>query len=144
MNPFQGREFACPEEPVMPAILRGDPWTARRIRNNCLRQHCHALATTFRRHEFTSLKADCARVFLMLETRSRVFTEIHPTELAVVAGVARLGAYSDQWLREPEDWRPVADADARTQWADLLRHLLARYPVPSFLDYAWEIRGTLQ
>jgi hypothetical protein len=85
----------------MPTILRGEAWTARRIRNICLRpQHCHALVTTFRRHEFTSLKADCARVLLVLETRSRVLTEIHPTELAVVAGVARLSTYSDQWLRQ--------------------------------------------
>jgi hypothetical protein len=144
MNPHHGREFARPQEPVMPAILRGDAWRARRIRANCLRQHCHALATTFRRRKFTSLKADCARVFFVLETRSRVLTEIHPTELAIVAGVARLGAYSDQWLRQPEVWWPDPNADARAQWADLLRHLLARYAVPSFLDHAWEIPGTLQ
>jgi hypothetical protein len=68
-------------------ILRGDAWKARRIQNNCLRQHCHALATTFRRHEFMSLRAVCSRVFLSLETRSSVLTEIHPTELAVVACV---------------------------------------------------------
>ena len=102
-----------------------------------------SLATTFR-GQFTSLRAVCASVFLVLETRSKVLTEIHPTELAIVAGVARLGAYSDGWLRQPEDWRPDAKADARAQWADLLRHLLAEYPVPPFLDHAWEVFGTLQ
>jgi hypothetical protein len=144
MNPYHGRALTRPEEPLTPVILRDDAWTARRIRNNCLRQHCHVLATTFRRSEFVSLRAICARVFLVLETRSHVVTEIHPTELAVVAGVARLGFYSTQWLRQPEDWQPDANADGRSQWADLLRHLLARYPVPLFLDAAWEIHGTLE
>ncbi|MHA3770504.1 PcfJ domain-containing protein [Verrucomicrobiota bacterium sgz303538] len=144
MNPYHGREFARPQEPITPVILRGDAWKARRIQNNCLRQHCHALATTFRRHEFTPLRAVCARILFVLETRSKVLTDIHPTELAVVAGVARLGAYADQWLRQPEDWWPDAGVDARSQWADLLRHLLSRYPVPAFLDYVWLTKGTLE
>lgn len=143
MNPHHGREFACPQVPVMPVILRGGAWTARRIRNNCLRQHCHVLATTFRRADVASLKPVCARVFHVLETRSRILTEIHPTELAVVAAVVRLGAYEDQWLRQPEDWRPEPNADAQAQWAALLRHLLARYPVPTFLDAVWELKGAL-
>src|SRR4051794_22597104 len=117
MNPYHGREFARPQEPITPVILRGDAWKARRIQSNCLRQHCHVLATTFRRNEFTSLRAICARVFLVLETRSKVLTHIQPIELSVVAGVARLGAYAGQWLRQPEDWRPDGDADARSQWA---------------------------
>src|SRR4029434_4160896 len=105
MNPYHGRALARPEEPLTPAILRNDAWTARCIRNNCLRQHCHVLATTFRRREFASLRAVCARVLLVLETRSRVLTEIHPTELAVVAGVARLCFYFAPW-RRPTRGRP--------------------------------------
>ncbi|MDB6118076.1 MAG: hypothetical protein JWO08_1857 [Verrucomicrobiaceae bacterium] len=127
----------------MPVILRGGAWTARHIRNNCLRQHCHVLATTFRKKDLASSKAVCARIFIVLETRSRILTHIHPNELAVVAGVVRLGAYESQWLRQPEDWTPEPDADACAQWAGLLRHLLARYPVPSFLDTAWEMAGAL-
>src|SRR5262245_37762009 len=118
MNPHHGRDLARPQEPVMPVILRGGAWTARRIRNNCLRQHCHVLATTFRRLERVALKTVCARALFVLETRSRILTELHPTELCVVAGTARLATYAPQWLRPPEDWWPDPRADARAQWAD--------------------------
>lgn len=83
------------------------------------------------------------RIFTVMETRSRVLHEIHPNEIAVVSAVARLGAYADCWLREPEDWRPRVEDDARAQWAHLLRHLLARYEVPGFLDSAWLVKGSL-
>jgi hypothetical protein len=89
------------------------------------------------------LKAVCAPVFHILETRSRVFTDLHPTEFNAVPAVVRLAAYAHRWLRSPADWQPDADADARRQWADFLRHLLARYPVPPFLDAAWERWGPL-
>ena len=127
----------------MPVILRGDAWTARRIRHPCLRRHCHVLATTFRRPDMAALKTVCAPVFHILETRSRVFTDLHPTELNAVPAVVRLAAYAHCWLRSPADWQPDADADARGQWADFLRHLLARYPVPPFLDAAWQTWGPL-
>jgi hypothetical protein len=127
----------------MPVILRGGAWTARRIRHNNLRQHCHVLATTFRGPDLAALKAVSARVLLVLETRSRVLTDLHPTELNAVPAVVRLAAYAHCWLRSPEDWQPNAGADARAQWADLLRHLLARYPVPQFLDAAWQMWGPL-
>jgi hypothetical protein len=58
--------------------------------------------------------------------------------------VARLAGYSEQWLRDPEQWSPNPHTDARAQWADLLRHLLANYPVPTFLDRAWELPSTLR
>ncbi len=143
MNPHHGRDLARPQVPVTPVILRGGVWTARRIRNNCFRQHCHALATVFRRRDLAGLKAACARIFPVLETRSHVLHHLHRKELDVVSIVARLGAYSNKWLRHPEDWHPDPQADARTQWASLLRHLLARYPVPAFLDAVWQIKGEL-
>jgi PcfJ-like protein len=144
MNPHHGHAAARPSEPLTPVILAGRAWTARQISNNCLRQHCHALTRVFRRGDFVPLKQTCARIFRVLETRSRVLLDIHPNELAVVAAVARLGAYADQWLREPEDWQPNPDSDAKSQWADFLRHLLADYPVPSFLDEAWLAKGPLR
>jgi len=127
----------------MPVILRGGAWVARRIQNNCLRQHCHVLATTFRSHNLAPLKAVAARLLFVLETRSRVLTELHPTEFSAVAAAARLAAYAPSWLRAPEDWWPEAGIGARAQWADLLRHVLARYPSSTFLDPAWEICGPL-
>ena len=128
----------------MPVILAGRAWAARSLSNNCLRQHCHALVRTFRRSDLALLKQTCARIFRVLETRSRVFLDIHPSELAIVAAVARLGAYADQWLRQPEDWQPNAEEDAPSQWAHFLRHLLAYYPVPRSLDGAWLAKGSLK
>ncbi|HEY1050896.1 MAG TPA: PcfJ domain-containing protein [Prosthecobacter sp.] len=128
----------------MPVILAGRAWTARHIRNNCLRQHCHAAARNFRREDIILLKPLCARTLTVLETRSRVLLDLHPKELPVVHAVIHLCAYADQWLRHPEDWQPDAAQDARGQWAHLLRHLLARYPVPEFLDSVWLIWGGLE
>jgi hypothetical protein len=127
----------------MPVILRGGAWTARRIRHHCLRRHCHVLASTFRGPNLAALKAVCAPVFQVLETRSRIFTDLHPTELHAVPAVVRLAAYAHRWLRAPEDWLPAHDADPRSQWTNFLRHLLARYPVPPFLDAAWQTWGPL-
>jgi hypothetical protein len=41
-----------------------------------------------------------------------------------------------QWIAALDDWRP-ATHNARRQFSSLLRHLLARYPVPEFMDQAW-------
>lgn len=143
MNPKHGRASARPQEPVTPVILNGGAWAARRIRNNCLRQHCHVLATTFRRDDFAHLREPCARLLRVVEARSRILTDLHPNDLAVIAGLARLAAYRDRWVRAPESWQPNPAHDARHQWADLLRHLLARFPLPAHLDRAWEISGPL-
>lgn len=47
-----------------------------------------------------------------------------------------LALRSERWLQAPEEWTPDA-SDARQQFGSLARHLLARYPVPAFLDAAW-------
>lgn len=128
----------------MPVILSGRAWKARPIRNNCLRQHCHAAARNFKRKDIIQLKPLCLRVLAVLETRSRVLFELHPKELPVVHAVILACAYADQWLRQPEEWQPDPAQDARAQWAHLLRHLLARYPVPEFLDPVWCTWGELR
>ena len=45
-----------------------------------------------------------------------------------------------QWRRSIEDWRPKSD-DPRRQFASLLRHLIADYDVPIFMDEAWLNKG---
>ncbi|MEN3941528.1 PcfJ domain-containing protein [Prosthecobacter sp. SYSU 5D2] len=143
MNPHHGQASACPQGPVLPAILHGRAWKARTLRNNCLRQHAHALVRSFRRQDLLPLKQTCARLVMVLESRSRVFHEIHPSELALVPALTRLSAYEERWLRQPEDWQPDLNADAPSQWAHFLRYLLARYPVPRFMDSAWLAKGPL-
>jgi hypothetical protein len=41
-----------------------------------------------------------------------------------------------QWLRALEDWKPESH-NTRRQFGSLVRHLLAYYDVPAFMDAAW-------
>lgn len=52
---------------------------------------------------------------------------------AWIDGVCALGRWSDAWVRAPEDWQPTPGT-RQSQFAALARHLLAQYPVPSFMD----------
>ena len=47
-----------------------------------------------------------------------------------------LAAHESDWLRPLEHWRAPSHNTSR-QFRDLLRHLIARYDVPAFLDAAW-------
>lgn len=143
MNPHHGRGVARPREPLTPAILDGRAWTARLVRNNCLRQHGHALARTFRTSDFGLLKHAALRLFTVLETRSRVLFELHPNEFPAVEATLRVAAYHARWIRSPEDWQPQDSDSPALQWSHLLRHLFARHAVPAFLDAAWLAKGTL-
>jgi len=56
--------------------------------------------------------------------------------LRYIDGLVRLHDRRGQWLRPIEDWRPETH-NHRRQFGSLARHLLARYPVPPFLDSVW-------
>ena len=47
-----------------------------------------------------------------------------------------LSAHRRDWIRSPDAWEPP-EADAGRQFGSLVRHLLALYDVPKFLDAAW-------
>ena len=47
-----------------------------------------------------------------------------------------LSAHRRDWVRPLDAWR-ARSHNARRQFASLLRHLIARYEVPAFLDAAW-------
>jgi hypothetical protein len=53
-----------------------------------------------------------------------------------VDGLIALCRRHAEWIRSPRDWR-ARSHNARRQFASLARHLVARYPVPAFLDAAW-------
>lgn len=53
-----------------------------------------------------------------------------------VDGLVALCRRHAQWIRAPREWR-ARSHNARRQFASLARHLVARYPVPAFLDAAW-------
>ncbi len=54
----------------------------------------------------------------------------------LVDGLTALCRRHRDWIRAPGDWRPRTH-NARRQFASLARHLMARYPVPAFMDAAW-------
>ncbi len=60
---------------------------------------------------------------------------------SAIFGLAALSHHHASWLRSPESWHSsptIAGKPQRIdQFADLARHLLAKYPVPSFMDAAW-------
>jgi hypothetical protein len=43
-----------------------------------------------------------------------------------------------KWLRPLETWKP-SSKNAQRQFADLIRHLLAKYSIPLFMDEAWGV-----
>lgn len=58
-------------------------------------------------------------------------------EAARYAGaLTALAAHHRDWVRPLEHWR-TGTHNARKQFQSLLRHLIARYDVPTFLDAAW-------
>lgn len=61
------------------------------------------------------------------------------TPMLYLEGLVRLHERRGQWLRDPLAWKPSSH-NAGRQFSSLLRHLLARYDVPLFLDSAW-LRG---
>jgi hypothetical protein len=47
-----------------------------------------------------------------------------------------LSAHADDWVRRLDGWR-ARSHNARRQFQSLVRHLIARYEIPTFLDAAW-------
>jgi len=53
-----------------------------------------------------------------------------------IKGIESLANCYDHWIRNIEDWKPVSH-NSRKQFSSLARHLLAKYDVPSFMDWVW-------
>ncbi len=47
-----------------------------------------------------------------------------------------LNDHRRQWIRPLKDWRP-GKHNRKLQFGSLLRHVLAKYPVPAFMDSVW-------
>ena len=62
--------------------------------------------------------------------------EIGGRQLNYVHGLIKLNDRRANWLARPETWK-VPSHNARRQFSSLARHLMARYPVPAFMDEAW-------
>jgi hypothetical protein len=53
-----------------------------------------------------------------------------------IEGLGALALWHNHWLRDPSEWMPDSH-NARKQFGSLLRHLLAKYEVPVFMDMVW-------
>jgi len=53
-----------------------------------------------------------------------------------IDALSALAKHHDSWLRPVEQWDPQTH-NSRRQFSSLARHLLAKYPVPGFIDSVW-------
>ena len=62
--------------------------------------------------------------------------EINGQTIHYVDALIELNGHRRSWKRPLEDWRP-GKHNRKRQFGSLLRHLLAEYPVPDFMDSVW-------
>jgi hypothetical protein len=53
-----------------------------------------------------------------------------------VTGLLNFVRHAEEWIRPVEGWRPRSH-NAYRQFAELARHLFARWPIPAFMDSVW-------
>ena len=53
-----------------------------------------------------------------------------------IGALSSLAKHHNSWLRPVEQWSPHTH-NSRRQFSSLVRHLLAKYPVPTFVDSVW-------
>ncbi len=61
----------------------------------------------------------------------------------LLGALASLATHHGAWIRPLDDWRPRIK-NANRQFASLVRHLLAEYSVPAFMDSVWFKRSRTQ
>lgn len=143
MHRHHDSEESCRSASVVLRIAAGEPWTARKIRNNNLRQHCHLLARNVRPQSTQAPLTSLSELLEVIANRTQLFTAIHPTNFPVIPVLARIAAYSDRWIRRPLLWTPDETTEPRLLMRSLLQHLFALWPVPEFFDSAWLVKGEL-
>lgn len=61
---------------------------------------------------------------------------VSPQKAVFRQGITRIASRLSDWIRPLETWNPRTKNRSR-QFASLVRHLFAKYPVPIFMDEAW-------
>lgn len=127
---------------TLAAIVRGEGWTASSVRNTLLRKNYRRLGRAFCRSNpvTDSLRESCLRLCSAVVDCSDLLATKHPLNRHLVSAVIRVAAYSDRWIRDPEDWEPCGG----DLWRDLLRHLFVKWEMPVFFDSAWLTKGSLR
>lgn len=71
-------------------------------------------------------------VLLHLDTCSKLSSEED-----AIKTIGFLVAHSDRWIKPYKHWKSKSH-NRHKQLSSFIRHLLAKYKVPAFMDYAWE------
>ena len=71
---------------------------------------------------------------ILEENKSKVFE--CPEASLYGTAISALAAVKDEWIRNPETWK-CKTKNTHRQFRSLLRHLLAKYEVPLFMDDVW-------
>lgn len=127
----QGRDPAS----VLRAVCAGE-LQAEDVANADLRS---AVLCIKRRSEDAELMTALADMVALAGSRTRLLDGMATWEgvrIPFVEGLIHLCQRRGQWLRPLEGWRPRSKNRDR-QFGELLRHLLANYDIPRFMDSAW-------
>ncbi|MDH5178321.1 MAG: PcfJ domain-containing protein [Gammaproteobacteria bacterium] len=71
-------------------------------------------------------------VLIMLDEKTKLMNHVD-----YIKGVAGMVQMYGKWVRPISEWTPNTH-NAGRQFASLARHLFAKYPVPAFMDSAWQ------
>jgi PcfJ-like protein len=124
---------------LIAAMCQGEV-TAADITRPQLQQLCRSVERSTTKPE---ARASLQAFLLWAEAETDILFETFNTSyrlgdisFPVVDALIKLHDRRGQWVRKPEDWKRPSH-NARRQFASLIRHLVARFPVPEFMDAAW-------
>lgn len=132
------QELRRPEQTIQ-AIFQGD-LTEAKVTEPHLKAVCRLVAAS----------KSCPRIrrsFLDLLQHTGRWADLFSTQPVIspigrldgntyIGALLALAYHVGEWLRPVEEWKPQTH-NARRQFSSLARHLLARWPVPAFLDSVW-------
>jgi PcfJ-like protein len=120
---------------LIEAMCRGEA-RAENIKRPQFQYLCNSIERSSRKPEN---RASLQKLLLWAESETDVLFENFKFGTATYPAVDALIKLNDrrgQWLRQPEDWKSPSH-NARRQFSSLIRHLIAKFPVPEFMDAAW-------
>jgi len=124
---------------VIESIVCGE-LTERDVEQPHLREICAAIAAGTKQRRPTG-------PLLALLTHAGRYTDLVSSQMVrsdlgrgagntFVSGLLNLVRHAEEWIRPVEEWRPRSH-NAYRQFAELARHLFARWSIPSFMDSVW-------
>lgn len=81
----------------------------------------------------------CKNVFLHL-AKKKAFKLLEDVDL--MDGLINAMSMSLFWVREFDSWEKTTH-NIHKQFSSILRHMFAKYPIPLFLDDAWNVQGNM-